>query len=296
MQKQEVINNLKTLADQFKNNKYITAKDVRSVPKLGYYIFRHFRTLGNALRVANLPSSKLASSMSIKSEDLLNYLGELKNKLGHNPTVWDIQEDKEIYKKYSENKFTWAIFKTRFNGLRKAIEQMDLVNVKEVKNDKKIIGTNLVTEDSGFFLHKNRFFGKAAELHVTAELIYHGFQATNIPIDVGLDILAFKNNKTFYFQVKHKDLNSSAPIKLTKSSFDKSGSGDVYFIFVLLSDDVQREFLIIPFHIVNDWIRDGLAEEKDNEYLIFIKKDGNDYKLKDRVLNNKYLDRWENIR
>lgn len=295
MQRQEVINNLKTLASQFKHNEYITAKDVRSVPKLGYYIFRHFRTLGNALREANLPSSKLASSMSIKSEDLLKYLRNLKNKVRHNPTVWDIQEDKEIYKRYSENKFTWAIFKTRFNGLRKAIEQMDFVDVKEVKNDKKIIATNLVNEDLGSFQHKNRFFGKAAELHVTAELIYHGFQATNIPIDVGLDILAFRDNKTFYFQVKHKDLSSNAPIKLTKSTFDKSGGGDVYFIFVLLSD-VQREFLIIPFHIVNDWIRDGLAKEKDNDYLIFIKKDGDDYKLEDRLLNNKYLDKWENIR
>ncbi len=295
MTKEEVINSLKILSSQLGDKKYITLKEVRSIPKLDYYIHFHFRGLGNALRAAKLPSSKLAASMSIKSEDLLKYLRELRNRMGHNPTVWDIQDDKEIYKKYSENKFTWAIFKTRFNGLRKAIEQMELTGSEDVKDNKTTSNTQLKSEDPGFFQHKNRFFGKAAELHVTAELIYHGFQATNIPIDVGLDILAFKNNKTFYFQVKHKDLSSSAPIKLTKSSFDKSGGGDVYFIFVLLSD-IKREFLIIPFHIVNDWIRDGLAEEKDNDYLIFIKKDDEEYKLRDRALNNKYLDKWENIR
>lgn len=295
MQKQEVITNLKTLASQLKHNEYITAKDVHSVPKLGYYIFRHFRTLGNALREANLPSSKLASSMSIKNEDLLNYLGELKKKLGHNPRVWDIQEDKEIYKRYSENKFSWSIFKTRFNGLRKAIEQMELVDVKEVKDNKTTTSTHSEKEEIGFLQNKNRFFGKAAELHVTAELIYHGFQATNIPIDVGLDILAFSNKRTFYFQVKHKDFSNNIPIKLTKSSFEKSGGGDVYYIFVLLSDQ-KRDFLIIPFHIVSDWIRDGLAEEKEDQYFIVIKKDGDDYKLKDKVLNDKYLGKWENIR
>ncbi|MDO8498772.1 MAG: hypothetical protein Q7S44_03220 [bacterium] len=295
MEKQEVINHLKRVASQLEGKKYITLKDVRSVPKLDYYIHFHFRGMGNALRAANLPSSKLASSMSIKSEDLLNYLRDLKDKLNHNPTVWDIQDDKEIYKKYSENKFSWSIFKTRFNGLRKAIEQMELVGVKDVKNDAANVTIQAEKEDTGSFEHKNRYFGKAAELHVTAELIYRGFQATNIPIDVGLDILAFKDKKTFYFQVKHKDFSHNIPIKLTKSSFEKSGGGDVYYIFVLLSDK-KRDFLIIPFHIVSDWIRDGLAEEKEDQYLIVIKKDGDDYKLKDRLLNNKYLDKWENIR
>lgn len=283
------------LSSQLGDKKYITLKEVRSIPKLDYYIHFHFRGLGNALRVATLPSSKLAASMSIKSEDLLKYLRDLRNKLGHNPTVWDIQDDQEIYKRYSENKFTWAIFKTRFNGLRKAMEQMELVSVKNVKDNKTNVTTQLENEDVEFFQHKNRFFGKAAELHVTAELIYHGFQATNIPIDVGLDILAFKNNRTFYFQVKHKDFSNNIPIKLTKSSFEKSGGGDVYYIFVLLSDQ-KRDFLIIPFHIVSDWIRDGLAEEKEDQYLIYIKKYGNDYKIKDKILNDKYLGKWENIR
>lgn len=291
MQRDEVIKHLKILSSQLRGKKYITLKDIRSVPKLDYYIHFHFRRLGNALQAAKLPSSKLASSMNIKSEDLLKYLGDLKNKLGHNPTVWDIQDDTELYKKYSENKFTWTIFKTRFNGLRKAIEQLDL---KEGKNHKVTVSEKTNKEDLEFFQEKNRFFGKAAELHVTAELIYHGFQATNIPIDVGMDILAIKNNKTYYFQVKHKDLSRYDPVKLAKTSFEKSGGGMAYYIFVLLSDK-KRDFLIIPYHIVNDWIRVGLAEDKDKNYLLYIKKDGEHYRLKDVILN-KYLDRWEDIK
>lgn len=294
MTKNEVINSLKSLASKLGSKRYITLKDVRLVPKLDYYIQLHFRRLGRALRAANLPSSKLAASMMIKSDDLLNYLRELRDGLGHSPRVWDIYDDKKTYKKYSENKFSWTIFKTRFGGLRKAIELMEMKDTKDVKDDKTHATKTKDNEDTEFFHEKNKFWGEAAELHVTAELLYHGFQAANIPVDEGLDILAVKKNKTFYFQVKHKDLSRNEPIKLTKSSFERSGGGSVYYIFVLLSDE-KRDFLIIPFHIVNDWIRTGIAEDKDKDYSIYIKKEDGKYKLKGIILNN-YLERWEDIR
>lgn len=297
MKKEEVIGHLRKIASQLSDKKYITLEKVRPVPKLDYYIHFHFRGLGNALKAANLPSSKLASSMSIKNEDLLSYLRDLRDKLGHNPTVWDIQDDDRLYKKYSANKFSWSILKSRFGGLRKAIEQMEKGYEKDVTVTAQTL--HLQTreqekENPEFFQNKNRFFGKAAELHVAAELLYHGFQAANIPIDEGLDILAVKSNKTFYFQVKHKDLDNDQHISITRSSFEKRGGGDVYYIFVLLSDKV-RKFLIIPYHIINDWIRVGLAEEKDGGYSFLIKKIGDNYKLKDIALN-KYLDRWGDIK
>lgn len=297
MGKDEVLSKLRLLSSRLGDKKYITGKETRSIPKLDYYIHYYFRGLGKALRAANLPSSKLAASMSIKSEDLLKYLRDLRNNLGHNPTVWNIQDDEKIYKRYSDNKFTWAIFKTRFNGLRKAIEQMER---EEAKITGKKFGAIEETKIEGkrenpeFSQNKSRFFGKAAELHVTAELMYRGFQAANIPVDEGLDILAVKGNKTFYFQVKHKDLTSNEPIHITKSSFEKRGGGDVYYIFVLLSDDI-RNFLIIPNHIANDWIRAGLAEEKEKGYSFLIKKTDGAYKLKELELN-KYLNRWEDIK
>lgn len=289
MTEAEVINNLKKLSSHLKHKKYITLEDARSVPGLEYYIYIHFKKLGNALKEAGLPSSKLAAAMNIKSEDLLNYLKDLRNILGHNPTMYDIYRDKEIYKKYSDEKFSWGIFKTRFNGFRNALTQIDDGKVIKGGSDK---GNK--TQDFKPYQNTNRFYGEGAELHVTAELLYHEFQAANIPVDEGLDILAVKNNKTFYFQVKHKDLNSNMPVKITKSSFERSGGGAVYFIFVLLSDE-RRDFLVIPFHIVNDWIRDGLAEGQGREYLIHIKKDNEEYMFK-TVKLNKFLGKWDDIK
>lgn len=293
MTKGEVISNLKTLASQFKNKKYITLKEIRSVPKLDYYIQFHFRKLGNALGAANLPSSKLAAGMKITNEQLINYLVDLRNKLGRNPKVWDFADDKDIYKKYSGYKISWSIYKTRFGGLRKAIELMDKNTIKTTKAAKTDI-INVKTDDSEFLWEKRRFWGQAAEIHVMAELLYRGFQAANIPVDVGLDILAVKQNRTYYFQVKHKDLSNNQAINITKSSFEKTGGGEVYYIFVLLSDE-KRDFLIIPYHIMNDWIREKIVEDTSDGYLLYIKKQDNHYKLKEKTLNN-YLNNWEVIR
>lgn len=59
-----------------------------------------------------------------------------------------------------------------------------------------------------------------------------------------------------------KEKGSNEHIHITKSSFERRGGGDVYYIFVLLSDEI-RNFLIIPYHIINDWIRIGLADERE---------------------------------
>lgn len=293
MQKKEVIDKLKELASKLKNKEYLVLEDVRSVPKLSYYAYYHFRTLGNALKAAGLQSSHLAAKMNIGDSDLLNYLRDLKKELSHNPTVWDIQHDEKIYKKYSNKPFSWSIFKKRFGGLPKANEMTNgKIAVIEREISKKEIYSN--EKDFDYSQEKKRFWGKAAELHVTAELLYRGFQAATIPVDVGLDILAVKRNNTFYFQVKHKDLSRNDAIALTKSSFEKSGSGAVYYIFVLLSGK-KRDFLIIPFHIVNAWIREGLAEDKDKHYLIYISKKDEKYMLGEVDLNH-YLDRWEDIK
>ncbi len=300
MQKEEVINNLKRLAQELSDKKYITLKDVRSVPRLGHYVYFHFKTLNKALSAAGLPSSHLASSMNIDDLDLLNYLIDLQNELGHPPTLWDIQHDENIYKKYSQQKISWSIYKSRFDGLRKAKQLVETGNPKSAsvrKVSKFMAKKENGEEDSEFLQAKRRYWGKAAELHVTAELLYHGFQAANIPVDVGLDVLAVKKNKTFYFQVKHKDLSNNQAIKITKSSFQRTGGGEVYYIFVLLLEE-KRDFMIIPYHLMSDWIKEKIVEDTDDGYLVYIKYvkgESRQYTLKEKVLDN-YLNNWENIK
>lgn len=284
--KDEVIEHLKKLSLGLKTRDYLTLDDLRKIPRLEYYMQFHFRGFANALKAANLPSSKLAAAMRITNEELLSYLRDLRAKLNRNPKVWDFTDDIELYKKYSDYKISWSIYKTRFGGLREAIKLIEKDKIVR-EEDNKIL--------PDFLWGKGRYWGEAAEIHVTAELLYRGFQAANIPVDVGLDILAVKDNNTFYFQVKHKDISNNQAIKITKSSFEKTGRGNVYYVFVILSNS-KRDFLIIPFHIVNDWIREGIAEAtEDGYYLIYIKTKGSKYFLKEKDLDY-YLNNWDLIK
>lgn len=291
MDKDEVLESLKRLSVKLGPDKVVRLEDVRTIPRLSYYVDLHFGKLGNALKALNLSSTPLANKMNVTNEELLSYLTELQKKLEKRPTTLDLRRDSTVYKKFANNRFSPNIFKSRFGGFRNALLQISDTEseLKTKKSFKKLEETNLE-----FFQNKPRFFGKGAELHVTAELLYRGFQAANIPVDEGLDILAVRDRKTFYFQVKHIDLANSSPIKVTRSSFERKAGGDVYYIFVLLNDKI-RDFLIVPYHIINDWIRTGLAEEKEKGYIFHIKKTGNEYELSGQDIT-KYCNRWDDIK
>lgn len=293
MDKNEVISHLKKLASESKKRKYLTLGDLRKIPRLEYYMQFHFRGFANALKAANLPSSKLAAAMRITNEELLDYLRDLRIKLKRNPKVSDFIDDNELYKNYSDYKISWSIYKTRFGGLREALKLIEK-DIMKTEGKVQVQDAKNALEKPDFLGGKGRYWGEAAEIHVTAELLYRGFQAANIPVDVGLDILAVKDNNTFYFQVKHKDAGNSQAIKITKSSFEKTGRGNVYYVFVILSND-KRDFLVIPFHIVNDWIREGIAESTDDGYMIYIKVRDGKYYLKDKGLDY-YLNNWDLIK
>ncbi|MDP3954841.1 MAG: hypothetical protein Q8Q15_00570 [bacterium] len=296
MDKEQVISNLQKLSSDLKTKKYLTLEDTHKIPKLEYFIYLNFRNFSNALKAAGLPTSKLAAAMILTNEQLLNYLKDLKRKYNRKPKCWDFVDDKELFKKYSDYQISWTIYKTRFGGLREAIK---LIEKDEVQPEEKILTLDKYEdlEDMPYSLGgKNRYWGKGAELHVTAELLYRGFQAATIPVDEGLDILAVKDNNTFCFQVKHKNIATNLPVEITKSSFEKTGRGTVFFIFVLLSEN-KRDFIIVPFHIVNDWILEGFATPTvtGKGYHIYIKAKDNKYLLNEKDLNY-YVNNWDLIK
>ena len=295
MEKEEAIEKLKIIQSRLKKDQpYITSKIVQSSTELSpYWITKRFRTIGRALRAAGLPSSHLAASIGATKEELLNYLKELRDKLGHPPRAADFDEDEEIYKKYSNHKFSWKIYSLRFGGLKQANKLVEMSDLK----DRKEIKTVETEKEEEVIDDKKRFWGRAAEYQALAELLYRGFQGHEIPVDQGLDVFAEKNNKLYHFQVKHKVLSDGRPISLTKSTFEKTGGGDVYYIFVLLSED-KREFLVIPYHFVDHWIRDGVAIDSGKDYLFYIQKRDGKYKFKDvdDVNLNSFLDGWRYIK
>lgn len=288
MTKKELLDRLRKLAKKL-GTKTIKQQDIKS-GGLEYWVRKHYRYQADAIKEADLLPTPLAEKMSVSEDELLDYLNDLKAK-GKKPTTLEITRD---------GRFSWKIFKTRFGSLKEALRQLDEKNIVLNKKDSKHNMSSSFAEKDLNTFNKTKHNGRAAELHVTAELIYHGFQAGDIPIDEGLDILAWKNNKTYLIQVKHKNLANNQSVSITKSSYEKTGGGDVYYIFVLLSGK-QRNFLIVPFHTINDWRENGWLSEEDMAYLLKIKEENGRFKIINKDSKNeldvtRFIDTWDQIR
>lgn len=144
------------------------------------------------------------------------------------------------------------------------------------------------------------FVGKAGEHLVCSELLFRGFNASIMSVDVGMDIIATKDNKLFGVQVKTSNLNqyNSYVFDVRKVSFERDHAGNVFYIFVLKGTK-ENNFLILPRIII---------EQKVHEKAILEINGGKTYRVNIRMreegifLGNKahevgyYKDNWAVIK
>lgn len=117
---------------------------------------------------------------------------------------------------------------------------------KEVKNSKKVIEVEKEAEEK--ILVSTSFTGKAGEHLVCSELLFRGYNASIMSVDIGMDIAATKDNKLFSIQVKTANLNkyNTYNFDVRKLYFERHQSGNVFYIFVLKGS--QNYFLILPYY------------------------------------------------
>lgn len=287
MTKDEVIDRLKELAVKLGTPR-ITQKEIRSVNGLEYHLRIHFAGLAVALKEAGLEPSSLAVKMNTTNEELLNYLLNLGKKIGKRPTVFDVKRDK---------KFSEVIFKKRFGNIEKAYKLAINESKPQTKNEK---GETFLED----FPYRSLFWGKATELYIVAELMYRGFNSSLLPVDLGVDVLAIKDSKTFYFQVKNISFDkvASRTIPITTSSFSKNQSSNMFYVFVLQRGQ-KKNVLILPYQRMHELMRKKLISfnEESKDFSICIS-------LNDEVVNihlpsdrskfedvSSYLDDWDVI-
>lgn len=92
------------------------------------------------------------------------------------------------------------------------------------------------------------YFGKFGEYAVISELLYWGFNASPMTVDRGVDVVAEKNNKYFYIQVKAGyESDYSWKFTIKRSSYDANHSSMMNYIFVLRSSaEAKNTFIVIP--------------------------------------------------
>ncbi len=289
MTKDQVLNKLKELAIRLRTPR-LTQKEIRSVNGLEYHLRLHFTGLASALKEAGLQPTSLAEKMSTSDHELLKYILNLSKKIGKRPTVFDVRRDG----KYSE-----VIFNKRFgvNGIQKAYAlSINEIKTQPIKEDREIYFKD--------FPNKPLFWGRAGETYIVAELMYRGFNASILPVDLGVDVTAIKDSKTFYFQVKNISFDkvASRTIPITTSSFSKNQSSNMFYVFVLQRGQ-RKNVLFIPYQKMHELI---------NKKLIIFDKDSKDFSicisLNEKIVNiclptdrsktedvSSYLDDWDVI-
>lgn len=283
MEKEELLAKLRKLAKK-KKKKILTSEDIQTEKKLYYYLYQHYDSIADALEDAGLEASILAKRMRMSDEEKLRNLYELGKRLGRIPRHKDIHKEGwyKIYEKY--------------DGIKKAYEQAQAKFGSPV--EKKKLEIKLPD-----FAYKGFFNGSAAEYYVITELLYRGYIAQKMPVDLGLDVYATKGEKIFFFQVKSVSFDKSniRHIPITTSSFLKHKSTNVFYIFVIQKAN-NKEALIIDYLTMRRLKKEKLIhEENEKTMAIFLKKIGNNLfvfkkenqEIKEDMTN--YLDDWDAI-
>lgn len=120
--------------------------------------------------------------------------------------------------------------------------------------------------------------GKAGEYAVISQLLLNGYIANIMSVDDGIDIIASKDSKVFFIQVKTatiSDQNLRCSFSVKKSAFQKGHAMDVRYILVTRYADNRFLFFKFTEGEISKYIHDCLIDETPSSIRIKIRfKDG----------------------
>lgn len=91
-----------------------------------------------------------------------------------------------------------------------------------------------------------QFFGKAGEYAVMAQLLFRDFNANNMTVDEGIDIIASKDNNFYFVQVKTTTLreNKKAIVSIKQKNFDRFMNQQMRYVIVVTHNRGMRFFTL----------------------------------------------------
>jgi len=145
------------------------------------------------------------------------------------------------------------------------------------------------------------YTGKAGEHSVLSELLFRGYNAALMSVDVGVDIVATKNNELFNIQVKTRNISKrhdAFHFNLRIVSFERHSAGKTLYIFVL-REKSRLDYLIVPLLELEKAIEQEFVHVvgKGKLYRITItRRQGKIYLGRRDNEVSYYLNRWEIIK
>ena len=141
------------------------------------------------------------------------------------------------------------------------------------------------------------YIGKGGEYLVCSELLFRGYNASIMSVDIGIDISAIKDNKFYGIQVKsaRKNKLDTYNFHIRRSSFEKHNQGNIFYILVL-RDDETTSYLILPAHEIERKIEENaiFSVNENTGYALSVKiRDGKIYLGNMNYEMSYYLNNWK---
>lgn len=160
-----------------------------------------------------------------------------------------------------------------------------LTKPKKKKESKPI--PNPITPRQTSESSEKNYIGSAGEMAVCSELLFREYNVSRMSVDDGVDIVAIKNGKTFYIQVKTTQVTSNNfSVTIGSRSFDRYSSNDCYYIVVARAK--ENKYLIFTADDIKRMISNGVVTKSDRQISIsfsqsnghiYVKSESVDYSL-----------------
>lgn len=173
-----------------------------------------------------------------------------------------------------------------------------MVEISEESKSDRIIEELEIEEEREV---EGGYIGKAGEHAVLSELLFRGYNASLMSVDVGVDIIAAKNNEIFNIQVKTRNISKKHDayfFNLRIASFERHNAGRTFYIFIL-RENSKLDYLILPLHEIEKSIEEEFIHivGSGKLYRITIKKrDGKVYLGRRENDVSYYMNRWDIIK
>lgn len=165
--------------------------------------------------------------------------------------------------------------------IEKRVEQI-------IKEDQRLGNESLLKKDTNGYYRKrpnklpppdtqgdSRYIGTAGEMAVISELMFNGYNANRMMIDEGIDIVASKNNKYTYIQVKTTNVKDGrVSCQINDNRFEQYIGSDLRYIVVARYNDkgVNRNmFFVFTQHDIDKGVHDRYIKRGEEKISIKIK-------------------------
>jgi len=141
----------------------------------------------------------------------------------------------------------------------------------KIKREKKTIADVTIGEmggaEDGAEGVSNLYTGKAGEFAVLSELLFHGFNASLMSVDQGIDIVASKNDQFFHIQVKTANLKKgNFTTSISRKQFNRYRDVRTFYVLVLrysVHGKTRSNFIVLSSADIEKFIETGVIGKND---------------------------------